>query len=479
MAQIQDPIIGTALKVDLNGSGQFKQADNNSNNIAKSQREKIPTNQGALLVATKNDDISVMLRGDRKGNVLIGNYIPELLENFEGSTVNTQKWFNPTITSFVPAQSTLGGHNFNNASITTAAAALILQSLRLFTKLPRVPLQLKQRVRANIFTNSYADFGFGIPVSTTLLVANGACIRVVNGLWSVAITYNSVEIATANIVAEDGLTQLNTANGNAEYYVCDLIMDDDNIVATVQNTQTGIMVGKANLAVPLSALKMFGATALPVYSRLVNSGTPATAPVFTVTEMQVLSLDWALNPSISDLAGSLGLSASKNPFTGGTNENSANSTAPVSATLSNTAASYTTLGGKFQFVTLAGSVTDYALFAFLVPTGARFHCEGIRISTRNTGAAVATTASTLEWAMGFNANQPILPSVIIRKQIGTQSFPIGAAIEATQPDIDVNFITPEVTESGRYVHVILNLPVGTATAGQIIRGQVMIKGRFI
>lgn len=453
--------------------------DDAGNTIGKTQRERILSTGDGLPMMGKNDDVATFIRTDRKGNQMVGNYIPELNENFEGTAANVQKW-TATSATFVPAQSTLGGYVFNNTNLTTVGAYSTLQSQRLFSKLLRVPLQFKKRVRANIFTNSYADWGWGVPTTTTLIVPNGACVRVVNGLWSLAITFNSVEIATANIVAEDGTTQLNTANSNAEYYVCDIIMDDDNLVATIQNTQNGIMVGKASLAVPLSALKTFGATALPSYSRVVNSGTPATAPHFTITELQVISLDWRLTPNMSEIAASLGLSAGRHPFTGVQTENHTNSTAPVSAVLSNTAAGYATLGGKFQFAAVAGAITDFALFGFTVPAGSRFICTGVVIHCRNTVVAVAVTPTTLEWAMGFNSAAVSLATVnIIRKQVGTQSFAIAAAAEAVAPVIDITFDSPEVVESGRFVHVILNVPVGTATATEIFRGQVTVKGRFI
>jgi hypothetical protein len=186
---------------------------------------------------------------------------------------------------------------------------------------------------------------------------------------------------------------------------------------------------------------------------------------------------------MAELAGSLGLSAGRNPFTGAQTENHTNSTGPVSATLSNTAAGYTTLGGKYQFVAVGSAATDYALFAFTVPAGSRFLCEGVRIGVRNAGAAVATTATVLEWAMGFNSSAVSLATAnIIRRQVGTQILPIGTAVDNSAPtadDIDISFETPEVVESGRFVHVILTMPVATATASQVIRGQVMVKGRFI
>jgi len=61
----------------------------------------------------------------------------------------------------------------------------------------------------------------------------------------------------------------------------------------------------------------------------------------------------------------MGLSAAQSYTTGLANY--ANSAAPASATLSNTAAGYTTLGGQFQFAAVAGAETDYALFAYTVP----------------------------------------------------------------------------------------------------------------
>lgn len=489
MAQIETggSVVGV-MNVDAFFSGQTTIKDKNGNSAGKTQREQIGATQEGLLVMGKNDDNATYLRTDRKGNPMIGNYIPELVENFEGATVNVQKW-TPANTTFAPTHSTLGGYIFNPTALTTAAAVAILQSQRLFSKLPRVPLQYKNRKRHSMVSGAIADFGFGIPATTTLIVPNGVCFRLTNsGQVQGVMTINSVEIAIANVisrVASNGNTiggNLNMSNSyyTNNYFVYDIIIDDDNAVFTVQDTTTGELIGTLSLPVPNSQIKMWGATALPIYERLFNNTAPSTAPILIVTELQVLSLDWALNPDVSQLAASLNLSAGRNPFTGAQTENHTNSTAPVSATLSNTTAGYTTLGGKYQFAAIAGATTDFALFGFQVPAGSRFVCEGIRIDTRNTGAAVATTASTLEWAMGFNSAAVSLATAnIIRKQVGSQSFAIGAAIEAVAPVIDIDFKTPEVTESGRFVHVILTLPVGTGTASQILRGQVLIKGRFI
>ncbi len=173
--------------------------------------------------------------------------------------------------------------------------------------------------------------------------------------------------------------------------------------------------------------------------------------------------------------------------------NYANTAAPASATLSNTAAGYTTLGGQWQFAAVAGAETDYALFGFQVTAAAaasankNLFITGIRIEAVNTGAAVATTATLLQWGLAVGGTAVSLATAdsatagtraARRIALGFQSFPIGAAIGATATPIDRSFQTPLVAEAGTFVHVILKLPLGTATASQIVRGTCLIEGFF-
>jgi hypothetical protein len=455
--------------------------DKSSNRISKKHREALPTTQEALMVAGKNDEIATFIRTDRKGDILIGNYIPELVENFEGAVVNVQKW-TQTTTTFAPAQSTASGYVVNNTALTTANAVHILQSQRLFYKFPRVPLQLKSRIRVNVATNSVADLGFGFPSGTTLINANGIAIRCVNGLWTAAITSNGAELIATNI--NDYLTnlvQLNTANLNAEFYVVDAIMDDDNLIITVQNTQTGIMVGYANLPVPLSALKMFAATALPVYYRLYNTATPpATAPNLTIGELQALSLDMNINLDANQVASNLGLTSGRNPFTGAPLTAKVNSTVPTTITLSNTTAGLTTPDGVFVFAAVAGAETDYLCVAWQVPAGLKFIFESVVIETVNQVVAVATTPTHLEWFLGHNQSAASLATTNkITTMVGSQSFIVGRAAGEIAGRIFDKMDSGEVTESGKFVTLGLKMPTATATATETFRVLYRIKGRFI
>lgn len=158
-----------------------------------------------------------------------------------------------------------------------------------------------------------------------------------------------------------------------------------------------------------------------------------------------------------------------------------NSTDADSATLSNTAAGYSTLGGLWQCASIASADTDYCLFGYLVPTGSNLFITGVHISpTVVTGAANATTATILQWGLGLGENAVSLAtSGIHRVPIGYQSCVASAAIGVQLgPAIELAFPTPHVVEGGDYARVILTIPLMTATASEILRGCVGINGFF-
>ena len=192
---------------------------------------------------------------------------------------------------------------------------------------------------------------------------------------------------------------------------------------------------------------------------------------------------WATNK-----AGS-GLSGIQYPSGGaaGMTSNNINITAPAAATLANATAGYATLGGKFSFAAVGGLETDYALFAFLNPvpttgiTGRNLVVRGIWIDTYNAVVAVATTPTVLEWtaAVGSTAVTLLTTDTAVarlpkRINLGVQSFTVGALAGAAAPRVDVNLDAPLVVEPGTYLHIILRVPYGTATATEIFRGQVGI-----
>jgi len=171
--------------------------------------------------------------------------------------------------------------------------------------------------------------------------------------------------------------------------------------------------------------------------------------------------------------------------------NWANSAAPSSTALSNTATGYNSLGGQFQFTAVSGSETDYALFAYQVPAqtatnqGRTLVVHGINISTFNMGAAVATTPTLLQWGIAHDGTAVSLTTVDgvstkapRRVPLGCQSLPVGLAVGGNVPDLRVDFRQPLSVNAGNYLHVILKIPVGTPTPSQIVRGVVAINATW-
>lgn len=60
--------------------------------------------------------------------------------------------------------------------------------------------------------------------------------------------------------------------------------------------------------------------------------------------------------------------------------------------------------------------------------------------------------------------------------VGIQSFAIGSGIGAKADRIKEQFASPIVCEGGRFIHLILRLPVSTATASQVISGMARFGG---
>jgi len=181
---------------------------------------------------------------------------------------------------------------------------------------------------------------------------------------------------------------------------------------------------------------------------------------------------------------SQGFSLITDPTSGNQTSNYSNNTAPSNATLSNTAAGYTTLGGLFQFVAPTGAETDYALFAYQVPNGYHLYVDSVCIDTFIAGVKSSTTSTVLQWALAANSSAVSLatgpPHPPIRFPLGTQQAPKSASVgDAFLPGpVTYTPDTPIVVDPTRYFHVILRVPIGNATPGQIVRGTVNVEGYF-
>lgn len=376
-----------------------------------------------------------------------------------------------------------GGYKIFNANNSIASgASAIVQTYRSFPLNAAASLEVVFRARLAVMpqNNNVIEMGLGFASGTTTPTdgiyfkfnSSGALVGVMN--------FNSSETTTDPIDA-------GIVNGENNYYR--IVIDQDRAEFYINGTLYGV------LSVPNTAASVSFSRSLPLLMRQYNSAAVTTAQRLEVSDVAVIGRDLANNRLWATASAGMEFGSYNNArgSTAGQSANYTNSAAPASATLSNTAAGYTTLGGQFQFAAVAGAETDYALFGFQVPaasvSGANKNLiiRGIRIETANTGAAVATTPTLLQWALGVGATAVSLATADSatagtraprRIPLGFQSFAIGAAIGALATPVDVNLDAPVYVGSGTFVHIILKMPLGTATASQVIRGMVTINGYY-
>ena len=403
---------------------------------------------------------------------------------FVGTTVNTKKWLQSLTTQTV----TVGGNQLtlNGSNITTLSTVSRISSYKTFPTYTSYPLYVEMRAgyfgTALGIPNAFTDWGFGNVTGTTQLPIDAArFVSTYAGALLGSVTFNSGTELTVDLSVK--AVAAGAAVNEFQNYL--IVVDVGEIVFYVNNKLCG------KIDIPVGNAYQFSAAALPVYARTMNNAVaPASAVQLRLGSVAVSQGDMNSGMAYEVQASSSGDNAVNAPTGTATAQttNWANSAAPAAATLSNTAAGYTTQGGQFLFNAPAGAETDYALFAFQVPAlaanaKAPSHLTyGVSISALNVGAAVATTATSILWGIGVGSNAVSLATAdaattraYARETLGHHTWAVGAAIGSSGgPDIVRNFRVPYSAEAGTFVAVICKVFLGTATASQQIRGCVSL-----
>lgn len=393
-------------------------------------------------------------------------------EQVDGAAVNINRWIQST-SGMTIAQGS-GFITLNAASAVTAGAYAILTSIKNIPLYGHLPLRVTFNNRTPVIAQSNLTIEFGIGTcATNAAPTDGAFFRwSPNGNTYAVISNGGVEtLSTA-------LTPLDTA----EAEIFDIIVVEDLVQFQVGD------VTVATVEVPPGQAYPTASGRLPIFARVYNSGSvPAAAPQLLIG--QIVVVQEALNQTREwrEALAILGAAAYQSPVTPfAQTANHANSTSPTSASLSNTAAGYTTLGGRYQFAAVASAATDFALFAFQVPANYQLILTAVTISCANTGAiGSAVTPTILDWALGINSSAVSLATVDgagtwapRRIPLGVQSFGLSAVIGSLANDITRTFDPPLVIDSSRFLHVIVQVPLGAATASEILRGNIFLNGFF-
>lgn len=418
------------------------------------------------------------LRTSRTGRLVVG--VDQLMFSltFEG-TVIPQGHIQQNLTTMTATQ-TGGMLVLNNGNNTVSGSAANIRTYRTFpVNQGNFPTVCRMEIRHinQASTGVVSEFGFGLATSTTA-PTDGVFFRSnAAGVLKGVVCYNSTETATASLTYP-------TDNVSNQYTV---IVHNEAVFFYINEQLVG------TLSIPNTQANATSASNLPMFARVYNSGTAAPARRIEIGQLICSSGDNATNKPWSHVMAGMGSNAVQvQPGTAsGQTANYANSVAPVSATLSNIAASYATLGGQFQFAALATNETDWVLFGYQNPAGTAtlpgktLYITGVTISMVNTGAANAATATTFFWALGVGATAASLATADGAATVASRRFPLGvqsltssAAIGFTPPDIIRSFQTPFAVPAGCFVNIILKQLNGAATASQVIRGMVAVEGYF-
>ena len=437
----------------------------------------VATKRGMPLAGYEEDVVRPLRVGSLGGLAL--SRVNGLLfwDPVDGAAVNTQQWTQTTTTMTI-TQASPGVVTLNANNTTTATTVAAHTSVARFVK-PRDGV-LRHSIRTRFDWNaagSVMQVGFATASGTTEQLVDGVCLRVTtSGALELVYVTSSADTATLSTGVSMGAGPANVKP--TYWYDLDLYWLNDAFRVVMWDSNGSTATGPvldATLSYTQTQIRHTSQRALPLLLRVLNVTAPATANRLFYSEVAVMQQDIDEGRLFQHALARAGRSTLLNPTSGAQLANHANSAAPASATLSNTAAGYTTLGGQWQFAAVAGAETDYALFAFTVPTGMTLCVTGVKIDTWVMGAASATTPTLLQWFLG-RAAAVTLAANSFRKPIGSQSIPVGAAIGANVAPVQWQTDTPFVVESGQVFHLALKMPVGTATASEIIRGVAVIEG---
>lgn len=414
-------------------------------------------------------------------------------ETFSGAALNSAQW-----SSTVTTMTTSVGSAYlalNNGVSTATSAVARIQSYRTFTIAPGGALELDVPIKiaaASVgIANTTWELGFFIASGITA-PTDGVFLRMnASGELRIVASFGGSETQSSPISFSTTPTDWSSAL---------LPINVDREVLLVVNASVVRLWFNdtlvAELVQPAGQPTFMQAQSMPACFRIYNAsgGAPASATQLLIGPLAVSTSGLTNSLSVAETATMMGAGGYQGQSGGtmGQTANYVNSTVASAASLSNTAAGYTTFGGQYVFTTVAGAETDYCLFGFQVPAmAANAHNKnlviyGIAISTMNTGAAVAITATTLQWAVAVGSTAVSLATSEAattraprRVALGMQGFVLAAGIGTTAPDIVRQFTVPLLAEPGSFVQVILRLPVGTATASQQIRGTVSFDAAYV
>lgn len=441
-----------------------------------------PLKSGSISIFSENDagDVSgtrTLLSPETDGDFRLRIAEENILddETFNYTAQNTGKHQNLSTTmTFVYGT---GGLLTNGTSITTTTTAVSLQSYAFFPFFSageNLYIQADVSFSAQPVANTIVDFGsFLRGAANPYAPTDGAYFRLNSSGLQGVVNSNGSETT----VSLSSFTYTNSTvykfliivtNNYAQFWI------DDVLYGTI-NT-------------PIAQGQPFMSAALPFGFRHTITGG-AAGGVFQATlrgysvSIGGVNLARTLGETGNSVFGSYqGLSGS----TMGSLATYPNSTNPTAAAPSNTALTANLpagLGGQGAVTAAVAAATDGIWGSYQVPAGTvsiagkRLKITGVYIDAVNNGAAVATTATTIQFSLGFGNTTVSLatvegaPSKTSRRvPLGFMTWAVAAPVGAGPQggSITRSFTEPIYVNPGEFIQLIGKFLIGTATGSQVI-----------
>ena len=448
---------------------------------------------GFVLLAAENDSGSVTgtktirpAQVTQDGRLRVGLDTLLFEDSFCSATINPNFYKQAVVTQTIVSAG--GVITLNNSSLTTTNTYSSLTTYKAFSITQSSPLTATfsinlSSVSGTIPANTVTDLGFAY-FSAMATPLDGLYFKFYNAELHCVVNVGGAETESPAI---DLSKFIDTSKGQTTY--CN-VMRDYSIIWS--ESQVIFKIDGLTAYIHNRAIAQPGPSisyTLPIMIRTANAGAAAAALQIKMSAWSVVQRDICIASTAGTQAARLGRGGYQGITTGQTAQ-WANSVAPAPATMSNTAAGYTSLGGLFKFSALAGASTDYALFGYTMPAGSTivngrsFYITGVDIHSWVNGAAIATASTVLMWGIGVGSTAVSLATADAiatkgprRVPLGTQYFAIGSEVGKTADNISCDFLqSPLMAEPGTIIHIILRIPVGTATASQTFEGSVTVKG---
>jgi hypothetical protein len=372
---------------------------------------------------------------------------------------------------------TAAGLTTNSGNITTTTTGSLVNTYAEFPILGAslAYIEIEGSFTAQPTTNTIIDFGFArCATSNPYAPTDGAYFRMnSSGLFGV-INANGTETTTSAFAF--------TYTNNQKYQFI-IAMHERQVEFWIEGTLY------ATINTPIGQGQPCMGASVPFAVRHAITGGAAGSALSFVVNDYTVSIG---GPNIAQTASIMGqrIYGSYQGLSGGTMGSLAtypNSTNPTAAAPSNTALTANLpagLGGQGLVTAAVAAATDGIWGSYQIPAGTanvqgrRCVIRGVRINAVNTGAAVATTATTIQFSLAFGHTAVSLATAEAaaakaprRIALGIMTWPVAAAIGQGPQNgpIDIDFgDAPIFVNPGEFVALVAKFLVGTATASQTI-----------